>query len=565
MQSNTTELRSEIHSSFEKVSSDLKQFMVQCLQKPSSIVDLTSASKSPMNSNSSDFNTHSSSNRPYTKHSKIECPRFDGSDFMGWYHRILQFFEADSTPEETRIRTFMMHLEGRALQWHINFMRVAELEGQVTWHNYVLAMRERFGCNQYRNPLSELIALKQTASVDDYYDKLESILNLLKLSDENAMSFFITNLKPELRQQVELSQPKKLAQAVNYARHVESLMNGSATLAFTAMPSAFKSFLNPNTTPKQTTYTQRTQHKLPSLAPPSNQQGLLAYPSPKQNSPTETNPTNTTKNSYVPTRAERDERKKKGLCMWCAAKFVPGHKCGVKAQLYQMFLEETTGPSTDSEAYVDCADFIEETGQTSTDAETTPIITLHALLGCKGPQTMSIAGKIKNQMQGLTQQSAVFLIPLLGCDMVLGIQWLKTLGPICHATPYEIVHGQPPPVHIPYLPGESNVDTVDRSLAAREATIQLLKFHFQRAQNRTKQQADKKRHVGKHPTQAQLPLIDAEGHIAKEPVAVLDKRITKRHNRAVTEVLISWSNAFAEDATWELLYDIQKKFPNFNP
>ncbi|OMO49727.1 reverse transcriptase [Corchorus capsularis] len=205
-----------------------------------------------------------------------------------------------------------------------------------------------------------------------------------------------------------------------------------------------------------------------------------------------------------------------------------------------------------------------------------------------------------------------------------------------HATPYKIVYGHPQPMHLPYLPGESKVDTVDRSLTAREATIQNLKFHLQRAQHRIKQQAEKKRsdrefivgdfvyfklqpyrqmsvvqrsnhklsaryfgpyqivkkvgkvayelalpngskvhpifhvsqlkkHLGKHPVQAQLPLIDAEGHIAKEPVVILDRHITNKHNKAVTEVLISWSNAFAEDATWELLYEIQKKFPNFNP
>lgn len=37
------------------------------------------------------------------------------------------------------------------------------------------------------------------------------------------------------------------------------------------------------------------------------------------------------------------ERKKKGLCYWCAAKYQVGHKC-VKSQLYQMLLK---APSED--------------------------------------------------------------------------------------------------------------------------------------------------------------------------------------------------------------------------
>ncbi|KAK2426226.1 hypothetical protein QL285_024920 [Trifolium repens] len=53
-----------------------------------------------------------------------------------------------------------------------------------------------------------------------------------------------------------------------------------------------------------------------------------------------------------------------------------------------------------------------------------------------------------------------------------------------HSTPFEIVYGQLPPVHLPYLPGESPVPAVDRTLCAQEEAIQLLKFHLLRAQNR---------------------------------------------------------------------------------
>ncbi|CAL9243054.1 unnamed protein product [Arabidopsis halleri] len=43
-------------------------------------------------------------------------------------------------------------------------------------------------------------------------------------------------------------------------------------------------------------------------------------------------------------------------------------------------------------------------------------------------------------------------------------------------TPFEIVYGQPPPVHLPYLPGESSSVVVDRSLQKREELIAMLKF-----------------------------------------------------------------------------------------
>lgn len=60
-------------------------------------------------------------------------------------------------------------------------------------------------------------------------------------------------------------------------------------------------------------------------------------------------------------------------------------------------------------------------------------------------------------------------------------------------TPYEVVYGQPPPPLLPYLPFDSQLDMIDRSLQARETTIRKLKFHLARAQNRMEVQADKHR------------------------------------------------------------------------
>ncbi|KAJ0602339.1 putative nucleotidyltransferase, Ribonuclease H [Helianthus annuus] len=57
-------------------------------------------------------------------------------------------------------------------------------------------------------------------------------------------------------------------------------------------------------------------------------------------------------------------------------------------------------------------------------------------------------------------------------------------------TPFEVIYGQPPPIHLPYLPGESNVEAIDRSLSTREEVIRILKANFGQAQQRMKQLAD---------------------------------------------------------------------------
>jgi hypothetical protein len=37
---------------------------------------------------------------------------------------------------------------------------------------------------------------------------------------------------------------------------------------------------------------------------------------------------------------------------------------------------------------------------------------------------------VEVKLQGLVFQTDFFILPLAGCDAVLGIQWLRTLGPI---------------------------------------------------------------------------------------------------------------------------------------
>ena len=60
-------------------------------------------------------------------------------------------------------------------------------------------------------------------------------------------------------------------------------------------------------------------------------------------------------------------------------------------------------------------------------------------------------------------------------------------------TPYEALYGRPPPLHLPYLPGESSSAEIDSTLVTRELKLQFLKHHLSRAQLRMKQQADSHR------------------------------------------------------------------------
>ncbi|GJX75373.1 retrotransposable element Tf2 [Tanacetum coccineum] len=60
-----------------------------------------------------------------------------------------------------------------------------------------------------------------------------------------------------------------------------------------------------------------------------------------------------------------------------------------------------------------------------------------------------------------------------------------------------------------------------------------------------------------------LPHCGPNGLLSAEPVAILDRRLAKVNNKAVSYVLVKWSNHTDEDATWENYADLIQRYPEF--
>ncbi|GAV69255.1 gag-asp_proteas domain-containing protein [Cephalotus follicularis] len=78
-----------------------------------------------------------------------------------------------------------------------------------------------------------------------------------------------------------------------------------------------------------------------------------------------------------------DERRLKNLCFWCDEKFVPRHKCKNR-QVYMMEVKEVM-----DEEGKDGLDGCENEG-TNQQRE----LSLHALIGAMGQQTMQVVGML---------------------------------------------------------------------------------------------------------------------------------------------------------------------------
>jgi hypothetical protein len=248
---------------------------------------------------------------------------------------------------------------------------------------------------------TQLINLRQKGPVIKNIQQFQKLsLRVDGMPNDKLLDLFIGTLKDNIQHEVHLFEPTSLKKDFMVARKVESRNMVMATRRIT-----YKTY----------------------------RENIVPYSNPPQ-----------------PTRLtlqQMDKRREKGICFNCDNNYSKGHKCGKNKLFYIDCEEEEAKEHEPSQT--------EEIGDIS-PKEITPAISYHALARISTPQldkvlncfiyptpkfqvmildggTINCSGKCHNinlTMGEYVLNSPMITIPMGGVDVVLGVQWLQSLGTV---------------------------------------------------------------------------------------------------------------------------------------
>jgi hypothetical protein len=122
-----------------------------------------------------------------------------------------------------------MHLEGNAAKWWQAFKQHHK---HIGWQQFCLAVVQEFGSDDYRNAVTDIVALKQIGTVEDYATQFQTLQFTVMMHTGHAdevfyTAQFISGLKDEIRAIVEPQRPSSVQEAAIIAKIQQGVLDRS--------------------------------------------------------------------------------------------------------------------------------------------------------------------------------------------------------------------------------------------------------------------------------------------------------------------------------------------------
>lgn len=392
-------------------------------------------------------------NLPTMRQMKLDFNVFSGGDPVEWLNKADQYFELYQIPEERKLSIATMHLADKASdRWHM-----FRHEFPNTWYGLAdLLMREFAGYNKADYQAS-LAKMSQTGSVEQYVEQFTKLSRRAPgFSQDLLLSCFIGGLKDDIRIDVKSQKPRTLYEACELAKVFE------------------ERYVRPRNSRSASTHfgdSRQTSH----YSNIRSNHSTTTMGGSKFNG--STGGSGNSNNNRRLSQSEYQERRARNQCFFCDETFKPGHNCR-KGQA-MMMLEVTLD---ESDPKINLVDEPMEVPPVHDCEE--PLIQLHVLADHSNAVTMQLKGLFNNkmvhvlidsgathnfihptllknlkaqvhnltplnvqlasgakmqtmgevyhllQLQKFEFNADFYVLPISGCEVVLGASWLRTLGDI---------------------------------------------------------------------------------------------------------------------------------------
>lgn len=198
-----------------------------------------------------------------------------------------------------------LHMDGNAALWLKSYRLRHEIS---TWPALMSAVEEKFGADDHRRYMKQLLALKQKGSVAEYQMQFETLSYQISIQNPHYdeqfyVSQFIRGLKSEIRGLVESQIPETVERAILLALVQEEVLADANR------------------------WTGKTyQHNRQEAAPAWPEQGK---PSVKVGN-----------GEFWRDRQLREYRRANNQCFKCGDPYSPTHQCAKKAELHALTVEK---------------------------------------------------------------------------------------------------------------------------------------------------------------------------------------------------------------------------------
>lgn len=393
---------------------------------------------------------------------KLEIPVFKGDDAYGWLVRVERYFRLNEVREHDKVDAVMIAMEDRALNW---FQWWEDQTPLRSWEEFKEAVIRRFQPGILHNPLGPLLSLKQDSTVMEYREKFEMLVAPLRREERGMLdSIFLNGLKEELQAEMKLYDYHDLADMMDRALLLEEKNEALRRRGITGRDrtewkdkGGGSKFRNPGDFGKD----RREIPKVSGVSEKVEGKGVEGVRGRRLNP------------------AELEERSKKGLCFKCGDKWNREHICKFKhmslrlceggseeeemeeeiekvdsetdvvgeLKTLQLSLQSKEG-FTSNKSFKVWVTIKERQVLTLIDSGATSNFIASKLveeLGLELTETPSYVIEVGNgekvrnqgvcedlqfQIQGVEFKQHFFLMELGGSEMVLGMDWLASLGNI---------------------------------------------------------------------------------------------------------------------------------------